>query len=69
MQSPAPACPVCSRMIEEHTGWAVRRAGQWLRFRSRECLDEFERHPEAYAAVEGGERRPDESPCTEWANY
>lgn len=59
-------CPVCSGRLEEHTGWAVRRSGQWLRFRTQQCLAEFERQPEAYPEVDRG---PEESPCSEWAWY
>lgn len=66
--SPA-SCPVCSQTLQEHSGWMMRRSGQWLRFRTRECLNSFGRDPQAYSAVDGGEPHPDESPCTEWACY
>lgn len=69
IQSPAASCPVCSQGVQEHSGWMIRRSGQWVRFRTRECLDAFERDPESYSVVDGGERRADESPCTEWARY
>lgn len=69
MESPAAACPVCSQKLREHSGWMVRHSGRWLRFRTGQCVDAFERDPEAYALVDRGERRPDDSPSSEWACY
>lgn len=70
IDSAGAACPVCLQRLEQDTGWAIRRAGRWFRFRSQQCLDKFERHPGAYSAVDGDERgAADPSPCTEWACY
>lgn len=64
------ACPVCMRVLESGSGWAIRRHGRWIHFRSRQCLDEFERRPEAYAGTHADEyQSADASPCSEWTCY
>ena len=64
------ACPVCMGVLESGSGWAIQRHGRWIRFRSRQCLDEFERRPEAYRGTDPDEYpRADTSPCSEWTCY
>ena len=64
------ACPVCLRVPENESGWAIRRHGRWITFRSRQCLDEFERCPEAFSGADADEPpRADASPCSEWTCY
>lgn len=64
------ACPVCMGVLESRRGWAIRRHGRWIHFRTRQCLDEFERRPEAYTGTDADEYpKAHPSPCSEWACY
>ena len=63
-------CLVCMHELDSGGGWGIRRAGRWIRFRTRECLDEYERRPETNAgADQDGQLRAEASPCSEWAFY
>ena len=64
------ACPVCLGVLESDSGWATRRHGRWIHFRTRQCLDEYERRPEAYIGTDAGEYpKTHPSACSEWADY
>ncbi len=62
------ACPVCMRALERGSGWAIRRHGRWIHFRTRQCLDEYERRPEAYTGTDDGPGAY-VSPSSEWTCY
>jgi hypothetical protein len=63
-------CPVCMHALHGGGGWAIRRSGRWIRFRTRHCLDEYERRTETNAAADRDEPPgADTSPCSEWALY
>ena len=47
----AEPCPVCGQALTPGRGWVIRYAGQWVRLRCRECVQEFERSPGRFAAA------------------
>lgn len=62
------ACPVCMRALESGSGWTIRHHGRWMHFRTRQCLDEYERRSEAYTGTDD-DPRAYASPYSEWTCY
>jgi len=69
IESQQTVCPVCGDALDGGDEWAVRRAGHWVRLRTRQCLDRYEREPTAAAGAAGDRSKAGPPAWSEWAVF